>query len=241
MARGLFEPVKQRILIADDEPDVLQLVSSNFVSAGYEVLNATDGSAALADAQREKPALIVLDIMMPGLTGLEVTRVLKRDAATAGIPIILLSARSEETNRILGFELGADDFVAKPFSPRELVLRARTILRTKSAAASESKIFRVGAIEVDQERHVALVNRHRIGLTAIEFKLILALVRDARRVLSREELLSRIWGLETSIDTRTVDTHIRRMRDKLGPAGDQIQTVRGFGYRLDEHPPESRE
>ena len=162
-------PVKHRILIADDEPDMLELVCSSFTSAGFNVLRATDGTAALNEAQREKPSLIVLDIMMPGLTGLEVTRALKRDTATASIPIMLLSARTQEIDRILGLELGADDFVTKPFSPRELVLRATSILRRKCGAVSESTVFRVGAIELDEERHLASANRNGLTLTAIEF------------------------------------------------------------------------
>ncbi len=231
---GRISFVKHRILIADDEADMLELVSSNFINAGYQVLRASDGSSALADAQREKPSLIVLDIMMPGLTGLEVTRALKRDAATASIPIVLLSARTQEIDRILGFELGADDFVTKPFSPRELVLRASSILRRKGGPVSETTIFRVGAIELNEEQHVAMANQRGVSLTAIEFKLITTLAKTPGRVHSRDELLNRVWGIETPVEVRTVDTHMRRLREKLGPAGDQIRTVRGFGYRLDE-------
>ena len=227
-------PVQHRILIADDEPDMLELVSSSFINAGFHVLQATDGTSALSDTQREKPSLIVLDIMMPGLTGLEVTRALKRDAATASIPIMLLSARTQEIDRILGFELGADDFVTKPFSPRELVLRASSILRRKGGSVSEATVFRVGAIELDEERHFATANRREVSLTAIEFKLIVALAKTPGRVHSRDELLNRVWGIETPVEVRTVDTHLRRLREKLGPAGEQIRTVRGFGYRLDD-------
>lgn len=226
--------VKHRILIADDEPDMLELVSSSFLKAGFSVLQAADGTTALSDALREKPSLIVLDIMMPGLTGLEVTRALKRDAATSAIPIVLLSARTQEIDRILGFELGADDFVTKPFSPRELVLRATSILRRKGRPVSEVTVFRVGAIELDEARHCATANQCELSLTAIEFKLIVALARTPGRVQSRDELLNRVWGIETPVEVRTVDTHMRRLREKLGSAGEQIRTVRGFGYRLDE-------
>ena len=208
--------MKHRILIADDEPDMLELVCSSFTSAGFNVLRATDGTAALNEAQREKPSLIVLDITMPGLTGLEVTRALKRDAATASIPIMLLSARTQEIDRILGLELGADDFVTKPFSPRELVLRATSILRRKCGAVSESTVFRVGAIELDEERHLASANRNGLTLTAIEFKLIVTLAKTPGRVHSRDELLNRIWGIESPVEVRTVDTHMRRLREKLG-------------------------
>ena len=226
--------VNHRILIADDEADMLELVSSSFSNAGFKVLEAMDGPTALADAQREKPSLIVLDIMMPGLTGLEVTRTLKRDAATASIPIMLLSARTSEIDRILGLELGADDFVTKPFSPRELVLRASSILRRKTGPVRAPAVFRVGAIELDEERHLAAVNQREISLTALEFKLIVALAKLPGRVHSRDELLNRVWGIETPVEVRTVDTHMRRLREKLGRAGEQIRTVRGFGYRLDE-------
>jgi two-component system phosphate regulon response regulator PhoB len=234
LSRDPLPALKPSILIADDEPDVLKMVNASFSAAGFNVISASDGTIALAEVRRQMPALVVLDIMMPGLSGIEVTRALKRDVVTAGIPIVLLSARSEEANRILGFELGIDDFVAKPFSPRELVLRARTILKGRAPVVTEEKRFAIGHIDVDQERHVALVDGQRVALTAIEFKLLLTLAREARRVISRDDLVSRIWGDETEIDTRTVDTHVRRLRDKLGAAGDQIQTVRGFGYRLDD-------
>lgn len=226
--------MKHRILIVDDEPDILDLVSSSFINAGFNVLQAADGATALTQAQREKPSLVVLDILMPGLTGFEVTRALKRDVATALIPIMLLSARAHEIDRILGFELGADDFVTKPFSPRELVLRASSILRRKSGLVTDTTVFRVGAIELDEERHCATANQREVSLTATEFKLIVTLAKTPGRVHSRDELLNRVWGIETPVEVRTVDTHMRRLREKLGPAGQQIRTVRGFGYRLDD-------
>lgn len=228
--------MKPRILIADDEPDVLMLVGSNFASAGFDVACAPDGTAALADARREVPALIVLDIMMPGLTGIEVLRALKRESATAAIPVILLSARCAEVDRVLGFELGADDFVRKPFSPRELVLRARAILQRKARPACTTPVIHVGTIELDQDRHVASVEGREVTLTAIEFKLLAKLAANAGRVLQREALIHDIWGDGAEVDARTVDTHVRRLRAKLAAAGQQIQTARGFGYRLDaEH------
>jgi two-component system phosphate regulon response regulator PhoB len=223
-----------RILVVDDEADVVQLVGANLSNAGFFVFRAEDGAAAIATARRESPALIVLDIMLPGMSGLDVTRALKRDPATALISIILLSARTEEVDRILGFELGVDDYLAKPFSPRELVLRVKAILSRKNVAVSDTGTFRSGPIFVDQERHTLTLHGHEIPLTAMEFKLLLALLQTPGRVLSRDELLARMWGAESGVELRTVDTHVRRLREKLGVAGEQIQTVRGVGYRLDE-------
>jgi two-component system, OmpR family, phosphate regulon response regulator PhoB len=227
--------VNNRVLIADDEADVLEMIGSYLTGAGFRVLTAPDGAAALASARRDHPALAVLDIMMPGMSGLDVTRVLKREAATAEIAILLLSARTEEVDRILGFELGADDYMTKPFSPRELVLRVKSILRRKGAAQGPTGNPRVGEITVDHERHVITVSGRPVTPTLIEFKLLTLLMERPGRVLSRDELLDRVWGFDNPIENRTVDTHIRRLREKLGAAGEQIQTVRGFGYRLDEH------
>ena len=222
-----------RILVADDEPDVLHLVGNNLTTAGFQVLTAEDGPTALASARREAPALAVLDIMMPGMNGLEVTRVLKREVATAAISIVLLSARNEEVDRVLGFELGVDDFVSKPFSPRELVLRVKAIVGRKISARTDGAILQAGEIAVDRERHDVTTRGLPANLTAIEFKLLLELMKASGRVLTRDDLLDRVWGTETTIETRTIDTHLRRLREKLGAAGGQIQTVRGFGYRLE--------
>lgn len=233
--RAISPPsVNNRILVVDDEVDVLHLVGSNLANAGFHVLKAEDGTAALALARREAPSLIVLDIMLPGLSGMDVTRQLKRDPATAQISIVLLSARTDEVDRILGFELGVDDYLAKPFSPRELVLRVKAILGRKCVPAIEASVFRAGPIVVDQDRHTMTLDGAEVELTAMEFKLLLTLMKIPGRVLSRDELLSRIWGIESGVGSRTVDTHVRRLREKLGTSGEQIQTVRGVGYRLDE-------
>jgi DNA-binding response OmpR family regulator len=227
--------MKQRILIADDEPDMLELVARNLSGAGFHVLRTEDGTAVVTAARKEAPALIVLDLMMPGMTGLEVCKTLKNDSTTAAIPIILLTARTTEVDRILAFELGADDYVTKPFSPRELVLRVQAILRRREfRAAPRTAYLTAGDIDVDLERHSVTVASQPIDLTAIEFKLLAALIERKGRVQSREALLGTVWGMERDIEPRTVDTHLRRLRDKLGRAGDQIHTVRGFGYRLDE-------
>ena len=234
MRRWRILGVNNRILIADDEVDVLNMVASNLSSAGFHVLKAEDGPSAIAAARRDAPALIVLDLMMPGMSGLEVCRVLKAEIATSSISILLLSARAEEVDRIIGFELGADDYVTKPFSARELVLRVKSILRRKMVSRSTSSVLSLGDITVDQERHYIAVRGVPIDLTVIEFKLMVALLESPGCVLSREDLLARVWGVENNIESRTVDTHMRRLREKLDKAGKQIHTVRGFGYRLDE-------
>ena len=221
--------ISQRILVADDEEDVLQLVSINLQTAGFIVAPATDGASALEQTRRDAPALIVLDWMLPGMSGLEVCRVLKGDARTKQIPIIMLTAKAQEVDRVVGLEIGADDYVTKPFSPRELVLRVRAQLRR--GVGEMPNIIRIGEVEVDRQRHVARVKNRQLDLTATEFKLLAVLLERRGRVQSRETLLRDVWGYEGSITSRTVDIHIRRLREKLGRCSDVIETVRGFGYR----------
>ena len=223
-----------RILVADDETDVLTLVGSSLVNAGFDVVRAEDGQQALTLARQTAPALIVLDLMMPGVSGLEVCRALKSDPATAPISILLLSARANEVDRVVAFELGADDYVTKPFSPRELILRIRAILRRKTGVPNTASSLRAGEIVIDRERHQVTVGGMPVTLTAIEFKLLSTLIERKGRVQSREALIDTVWGLDQSIEVRTIDTHLRRLRDKLGPAGTQIHTTRGFGYRIDD-------
>lgn len=226
--------MNQGILIADDEEDVLNLVGANLKTAGFRVFKAEDGPAAIQKARTEKPDLIILDLMLPGMSGLEVCKVLKGDLVTAAIPIIMLTAKAEEVDRIVGLELGADDYITKPFSPRELVLRVKSVLRRSEKPAEQSEVLRVGAIVVDRARHQVRVKSRVLELTATEFKLLLILIERRGRVQSRDRLLNDVWGYESAIDTRTVDTHVRRLRDKLGGAADCIETVRGFGYRIAE-------
>lgn len=226
--------VKKRILIADDEAEVLSLLESRLLANGFEVLKATDGVAALGCARTDEPALAILDVMMPGMSGLEVCRTLKGDPKTARIPIILLTARHEEVDRVLGFEFGADDYVLKPFSPREVALRVQALLRHQLPAASSPTAFlRVGAITVDRLALRVTVRNRAVDLTRTELKLLSALMESTGRVLNREALLNAVWPTESNIEIRTVDTHLRRLRLKLGPAGKHIQTIRGFGYRID--------
>ncbi len=227
------KPTSKRILVADDEPDVLQLVSNNLKFAGFQVLKAEDGLDALTQAREGAPSLIVLDLMLPEMSGLEVCKVLKREPMTSQIPIIMLTAKAEEVDRIVGLELGADDYMTKPFSPRELVLRVKSVLRrSQPMPAKEHDYLHFADVCVDRDKHEVTVAGKRVDFTATEFKLLTLLIDRRGRMQSRDKLLNDVWGYEAAIDTRTVDTHIRRLREKLGKSGSQIETVRGFGYRL---------
>lgn len=224
----------KRILVADDEPDVLQLVTLNLKGAGFIVTHAEDGQQALAQAREIDPALIVLDLMLPELSGVEVCKVLKKESQTAQIPIIMLTAKAEEVDRIVGLELGADDYITKPFSPRELVLRVKSVLRRSGPVTEAEDLLTLGDISVDRARYEVLVRGKSVEFTATEFKLLAILMERRGRVQSRDTLLNDVWGYESIIDTRTVDTHIRRLREKLGKSSDCIETIRGFGYRMVE-------
>lgn len=223
---------RKRILIADDEPDVLSLLALNLQRAGFEVLKAEDGEKALNLARTENPSMVVLDLMMPGLSGLEVAKQLKLQPATSRIPVLMLTAKADEVDRIVGLELGADDYVTKPFSPREIVLRVQSVLRRSEPSTVVEDQLSVGVIEVDRIRHEVRIAGESLDFTATEFKLLTVLMERCGRLQSREVLLNDVWGYESVIDTRTVDTHIRRLREKLGVAADLIETVRGFGYRM---------
>ena len=215
----------------DDEPDVLDLVTYNLSQAGFQTMTAVDGAEALRKARSTAPDLILLDLMLPELDGLEVCKLLRRDAKTSVIPIIMVTARTGEMDRIVGLELGAVDYVAKPFSPRELVLRVKKRLE-KNETAPARNIFSAGLLLIDISRHLVTVKGKRVELTSMEFKLLTILMQRAGLVQSREQLLRDVWEYETHIDTRTVDTHIRRLRDKLGPASKHLDTIRGVGYRF---------
>jgi len=208
----------------------------NLKSEGYKAITADNGESGLAKAKAEAPQLIVLDLMLPKMSGLEVCKALKREAATARIPIIMLTAKSDEVDRIVGLELGADDYVTKPFSPRELLLRIQSVLRRSSAGGEKQERIKVGDILLDHSRHEVLVKNQKIELTATEFRLLAILMERRGRVQTRDRLLNDVWGYESVIDTRTVDTHVRRLREKLGPVADYVETVRGVGYRMSETP-----
>src|SRR6266699_3480379 len=225
----------KKILIVEDERDVVDLLTLSLRKAGgFVVSTAADGAAGLHKARTEKPAFIILDLMLPKMPGLEVCKILKSDPGTRQIPIMMLTAKAEEIDRIVGLEFGADDYVTKPFSPREVILRIRAIMRRGDAKQEEERLA-VGPIMIDPARHEASVDGKRINLTSLEFKLLRTLVQRRGRVQARDRLLNDVWGYESIIDTRTVDTHVRRLRKKLGKAANVIESVRGVGYRLREN------
>jgi len=224
-----------KILVVDDEPDALELVSFNLKAAGYDVVTADDGTDALKKARQHGPDLILLDVMLPEVDGLEVCKLLRRDPATATVPVIMLTAKAGEIDRVLGLELGADDYVTKPFSPRELVLRVKNLLKRHQVSDEKPEQVSVGDLFIDVPRHLVTVARKRVDLTATEFKLLITLASRRGRVQSREQLLRDVWEYDNIIDTRTVDTHMRRLREKLGNACRYLDTVRGVGYRFIEN------
>jgi phosphate regulon transcriptional regulator PhoB len=225
------------VLVVDDEKDIVELVRYHVEKAGYRCLAAGDGAAALRVVREARPDVVVLDLMLPGLDGLAVCRQLRRDPETARLPIIMLTARAEEVDRVVGLELGADDYVVKPFSPRELIARIKAVLRRVQEGPPE-RVARVGDLEVDEARHQVALGGQPIALTAKEFGLLAALLRARGRVLSREQLLDGVWGYQNAaeIESRTVDVHIRRLREKLGSEARRIVTVKGVGYRLEPEP-----
>ncbi|MGA8890889.1 MAG: response regulator [Anaeromyxobacteraceae bacterium] len=220
------------VLVVDDERDLVSLLDFNLRQAGFETALAYTGEEALTAARRRPPDIVLLDLMLPDMSGTEVCRQLKGDARTRAVPVIVLTARGEELDRVVGFELGADDYVVKPFSVRELVLRVKAVLRRAGRQGTEKPVTEVGGIRVDLDAHRAWVRGEPVDLTALEFKLLSTLVARAGRVQSRERLLTDVWEMSSEIETRTVDTHVKRLREKLGPASDLIETVRGVGYRL---------
>ena len=223
-----------KILVVEDDKDIVKLVRYHLEKAGFRVASASDGLEALRAVLQERPDLVILDLMLPGLEGLEVCRRLRRDPSTARLPIIMLTAKVEEVDKIVGLELGADDYVTKPFSPRELVARVKALLR-RSGEPEVAEVFRFGSLEVDIGRYTATVNGEAVVLTSKEFDLLKALIAAKGRTLSRDYLLDRVWGYERAmeVESRTVDVHIRRLRQKLGPEGRRILTIKNVGYRFD--------
>ncbi|MSR65216.1 MAG: response regulator transcription factor [Verrucomicrobiae bacterium] len=222
----------ESVLVVDDEQDVLDLLVYNLQKAGFKTIAARDGVTALQKARENLPAMVVLDLMLPQMDGLEVCKRLKSDPKTGAIPILMLTARAEEMDRVVGLELGADDYVTKPFSPREVVLRVKSILRRAKGESKPTEVHKSGDLTVDLARHEASVKGKVVDLTATEFKLLAMLMERRGRVQTRDRLLTDVWGYEGDIDTRTVDTHVRRLREKLGKTADCIETVRGVGYRF---------
>ena len=223
-----------KILVVDDEPDALELIGFNLRNSGFSVMTAGDGAEALKLARENIPDLILLDVMLPEMDGLEVCRTLRGNPATRSIPIIMLTARAAEIDRVLGLELGADDYVTKPFSPRELTLRVKNLLKRGAREGGALEQLRVGLLFIDVPGHSVSVDGKPVELTATEFKLLTTLASRRGRVQSRDQLLRDVWEYDNAIDTRTVDTHMRRLREKLGPAANHLDTVRGVGYRFVE-------
>jgi two-component system phosphate regulon response regulator PhoB len=220
----------ERVLIVDDDPDILRLVTYNLKQAGFEPTTAATGRKALEIIQSHPPDLIILDVMLPDVDGLEVCRTLRGREGSRNIPILMLTARGEEIDRVVGFELGADDYVMKPFSPRELVLRVKSILRR--AHTDRSEMLRLGKIQLYPERRQCFVGAERVALTVKEFDLLYELLHARGNVLTRESLMDEVWGYHGEATSRTLDTHVRRLREKLGSEGVYVETVRGVGYRM---------
>ena len=231
----LMEP-KQRILVVDDEQDILQLVTYNLKKEGYLVEEALTGDAALRMVRERPYQLILLDLMLPGLSGMELCRIFKNDPGTAHVPIIMLTARSEEMDKVMGLETGADDYITKPFSVRELVARVKSVIRRVEGAMTGRKVLRAGGIEVDLERHRVKAGEQVVDLSPTEFRLLRFLMERKGKVFSRDQILDAVWKGESFVESRTVDVHIRRLRAELDRAGvgSAVETVRGVGYRFSD-------
>jgi two-component system phosphate regulon response regulator PhoB len=222
-----------RILVVDDEPDITALVAYHLAKAGFRVSTAANGAEALKSAREERPDIVILDLMLPGVSGYDVLAELRKKEETKDVGVILLTARREEVDRIRGLSLGADDYLTKPFSPQELSLRVGGLLRRlASPAVSAGSTLTAGPVTIDRSAHRAMVHGEELSLTATEYKLLLTLIERRGRVQSRPQLLEIVWEAQPDIQTRTVDMHVQRLRTKLGDAGKLIETVRGFGYRF---------
>lgn len=228
---------RAKILVVDDDPDILSLVRYNLEREGFSVLTAANGQDALQLVHSQPPQAIILDLMLPEVDGLEVSRQIKRDPSLSDIPIIMLTAKGEEVDRVVGFELGADDYITKPFSPRELVLRLKAILKRSSSREEPIRRLSLEDLEIDLDRHQVWIGGEEISLTVIEFGLLSTLASRRGRVQTRDRLLADVWNYDSDVDSRTVDTHIRRLRSKLGRWAEAIETVRGLGYRFREEGP----
>ena len=228
-----------RILVVEDEPDIQQVLEYNLREKGHKVFLAGKGEEGLRIAREKRPDLVLLDLMLPDMPGTEVCRALKSDPATRNTQVVMLTAKGEEIDRVVGFELGADDYVVKPFSVRELLLRVQAILRRTQGEQEATPGFQFGSLRVDREAHRVWANDTELELTALEFKLLVTLYDRKNRVQTRAALLSDVWGIDADITTRTVDTHVKRLREKLGEAGVYIETVRGVGYRFADNPEEA--
>jgi two-component system phosphate regulon response regulator PhoB len=224
------------ILVIEDEPDLQQVLEYNLRQSGHDVVCAGRAGEGLKLARQRAPELLILDLMLPDMPGTDVCKSLRADPETRAIPILMLTAKGEEIDRVVGFELGADDYMTKPFSMRELLLRVQAILRRASGPVDETPVVRFGRLRIDKAAHRVWVDDREVELTALEFKLLVMLHERKNRVQTRDALLEEVWGMAADITTRTVDTHVKRLREKLGVAADYIETVRGAGYRFAETP-----
>ncbi|HIJ87625.1 MAG TPA: response regulator transcription factor [Desulfuromonadales bacterium] len=226
----------KKVLIIEDEKDLAELLAFNLEKEGYDAACVHDGKLGLERAAADLPDLILLDLMLPGLLGTEVCKALRKDPHTAHIPIIMITAKGDEIDRVVGFEVGADDYIVKPFSMREMILRVKAVTRRfeQEIKTAPQALFTIGDIVIDKERHTVASAGSEIELTSTEYKLLLYLAEKKGCVHSREQLLHRVWSYNNAGDTRTVDTHVTRLRSKLGDPGDIIKTVRGFGYKIEE-------
>ena len=221
-----------KILIVEDEPDIRDTLNYNFEKEGFKVLSSPDGKSALKLLENNKPDIVILDLMLPDMSGLDLCRQIKNDKKLSNTSIIMLTAKSEEVDRIVGFELGADDYVTKPFSIRELILRVKVLIKKHTTTEHKDTSISLGSIYMNLDAHVVKINKKDIILTALEFKLLKHLLQRKGRVQTRDQLLGDVWGYSSEVTTRTVDTHIKRLREKLGVVADYIQTIRGVGYKF---------
>jgi two-component system alkaline phosphatase synthesis response regulator PhoP len=225
---------KEKILIVEDEKNIVELLKYNLEEAGYRVLAAVRGDSGLELARKEKPDLLILDLMLPGLDGIEICKILKQNEKTAALPIVMLTAKGTEADKVVGLELGADDYITKPFSPRELLARVKAILR-RGHVRAVSKVLKAGFLEVNIDKHIVMLKGKAVALTSKEYDLLVSLMEAKGRVLSRNDLLDRVWGYDqsVSIETRTVDMHLGQLRKKLKQEGRRFVTVKNVGYRFD--------
>ena len=228
----MINGITKTIHIVEDEPDIRETLAYNLSQEGFKVSEFSDAESCLDKIQKRKPDLLILDLMLPGMSGLDLCKEIRADKSLQNLAIIMLTAKGEEVDRIIGFELGADDYVTKPFSVRELILRVKVILKKQTDTTENNELVEFGPIKLNLDAHEVLINDDEIILTALEFKLLKHLIQRRGRVQTRDQLLGDVWGYSSEITTRTVDTHIKRLREKLGTVGDYIQTVRGVGYRL---------
>tara|TARA_B100000941_G_scaffold287877_1_gene263805 strand:- start:581 stop:1267 length:687 start_codon:yes stop_codon:yes gene_type:complete len=224
--------VDAKILIVEDEPDIRDTLNYNFDKEGFKVLSSPNGKSALKLLEKHDPDIVILDLMLPDISGLDLCRQIKNDKKLSNTSIIMLTAKSEEVDRIVGFELGADDYVTKPFSVRELILRVKVLMKKHTSSEDTDKSITLGSIYMNLDAHEVQINKEDITLTALEFKLLKHLLLRKGRVQTRDQLLGDVWGYSSEVTTRTVDTHIKRLREKLGVVADYIQTIRGVGYKF---------